>query len=795
MINRIDRRYSMSKSFRSGKILSLLLCTGMIASSLGGVYATESINGSINTMDFSSKRLLVGTGDSSAIRDGDTVLSEYGGMYLIQYDSEQEAAEAYNDYYGSVDYVEPDSVVFTASQEYDEMTMSEEVNPLRELQEEVQGVQDLSGTVALIDTGVGESSNVVDRVSVLGGDVADDNGHGSDMLSSMVEQNPDVQVLSIKAMNANGVGSISSVYSAMEYAIQSDVDYINLSLYTPKTQGSRILEDIIGVAIDRGITVIGAAGNSGNSADYYVPGCIEGAMIVGSANSDGTRREDSNYGSTVDYNVVANSTSEAAAKMSGYLSLHGVVSGVNGNDLIYSTDYEGNGGYGDNDEEDKDTIDCITVNTNDIAIIGHVLDDVWHIVAYDESTDFMMEYVNFEDNYVIKDAEGNVVDINTVKPNLDKKEFFEQKIKENKESIDQGVTVAGSIGEPEMREYYAENGTLSDVPDLHGLTRKQFVEFMEAEEANPNSWFLNTTYGDGNNVGIENGQNKVQCTGFVSEAIRMAMWNKLGVHVNSADIPGNGEGSNGVYGSMFQYNTHKYVIVCPVINVYTTEVDTFISAQKKCVDYILNSGIMTKGDLIWSYDVYKNGLDADGKINSDFNSYLDGTAYNRSLYNHIGIFWGNQSNENRFWHSTDCNKQDIDIGDVVYGLDDVLAPIGEYNMYSGRRLGTQISNIVPKIAACIWEVADWGQSTGSVSVQKSSANASITSGNGNYSLAGAVYGVYNDYGCTVEVGRITTDSSGYARKEGLTPGTYYVKEISASPGYLLDPQVYTINCN
>lgn len=791
MRNGIDRRYSMSKSFRSGKILSLLLCTGMVASSLGGVYATESVDSSVSTMDFSSKRLLVGTSDSSVIREGDTVLSEYGGMYLIQYNSEQEAAEAYSDYYGSVDYVEPDSVVFTASQEPTEITMSEGVNPLRELQEEVQGVQDLSGTVALIDTGAGESSNVVDKVSVLGEDVADDNGHGSEMLSAMVEQNPDVQVLSVKAMNANGVGTVSSVYSAVEYAIQSDVDYINLSLYTPKTQGSRILEDIIGVAIDRGITVVGAAGNSGNSAEYYVPGCVNDAIIVGSANIDGTRREDSNYGSTVDYNVVANSTSEAAAKMSGYLSLHGVVSGVNGNDLIYSTDYKGNGSS-QGTEGEKDTINCVTVNTDDIAIIGHVLDDVWHIVAYDESTDFMMEYVNFEDNYVIKDAEGNVVDINTVKPNLDKKEFFEQKIKENKESIDQGVTVAGSIGEPEMREYYAENGTLSEVPDLHGLTRKQFVEFMESEEANPSSWFLNTTYGDGNNVGIENGQNKVQCTGFVSESVRMAMWNKLGVHVNSADIPGDGQDSTGRHGSLFDYNTHKYVIVCPVINVYTIEVDMLINAQKKCVDYMLNSGILTKGDLIWSYDVYKNGLDADGKLNSDFNSYLDGTAYNRSSFNHIGIFWGNQSNENRFWHSTDCNKQDIDIGKVVYGMNGVLAPIGEYNMYSGRRLGTQISNIVPKIAACIWEVADWGVSTGSVSVQKSSANANITSGNGNYSLAGAVYGVYNDYGCTAEVGRITTDSSGYGTLGDLSLGTYYIKEISASPGYLLDPNIHTV---
>lgn len=80
-------------------------------------------------------------------------------------------------------------------------------------------------------------------------------------------------------------------------------------------------------------------------------------------------------------------------------------------------------------------------------------------------------------------------------------------------------------------------------------------------------------------------------------------------------------------------------------------------------------------------------------------------------------------------------------------------------------------------------------------IYKSSANSSITDGNSNYSLAGAVYGIYSNYACTAEVGRVTTDSTGHARKEGLTPGTYYVKEISASPGYLLDPQVHTINCN
>lgn len=43
--------------------------------------------------------------------------------------------------------------------------------------------------------------------------------------------------------------------------------------------------------------------------------------------------------------------------------------------------------------------------------------------------------------------------------------------------------------------------------------------------------------------------------------------------------------------------------------------------------------------------------------------------------------------------------------------------------------------------------------------------------------------------------RVTTDYTGHARKDGLTPGTYCVKEIPASQGYPLDPQVYTINCN
>lgn len=78
-------------------------------------------------------------------------------------------------------------------------------------------------------------------------------------------------------------------------------------------------------------------------------------------------------------------------------------------------------------------------------------------------------------------------------------------------------------------------------------------------------------------------------------------------------------------------------------------------------------------------------------------------------------------------------------------------------------------------------------------VVKTSANSAITNNNGNYSLAGAVYGVYRDYACSSEVGRITTDSSGRGRLNSLELGTYYVKELKASPGYGLDTNKYTVN--
>jgi hypothetical protein len=91
----------------------------------------------------------------------------------------------------------------------------------------------------------------------------------------------------------------------------------------------------------------------------------------------------------------------------------------------------------------------------------------------------------------------------------------------------------------------------------------------------------------------------------------------------------------------------------------------------------------------------------------------------------------------------------------------------------------------------------WG---GAIELQKLSASPAMTDGNACYSLAGATYGLYesqldaaND---TKRIHTFTTNSSGYGGKaEDLWFSTYYIKELTASPGYELDGRIYAVALN
>lgn len=82
----------------------------------------------------------------------------------------------------------------------------------------------------------------------------------------------------------------------------------------------------------------------------------------------------------------------------------------------------------------------------------------------------------------------------------------------------------------------------------------------------------------------------------------------------------------------------------------------------------------------------------------------------------------------------------------------------------------------------------------SINLTKTSANVSITDGDSGYSLAGAVYKIYNSSG--TEVASITTDSSGKGSSSAkLKNGTYTAVESKAPPGYALDTTRHTVRIN
>ena len=82
----------------------------------------------------------------------------------------------------------------------------------------------------------------------------------------------------------------------------------------------------------------------------------------------------------------------------------------------------------------------------------------------------------------------------------------------------------------------------------------------------------------------------------------------------------------------------------------------------------------------------------------------------------------------------------------------------------------------------------------SINLTKTSANISITNGDSGYSLAGAVYKIYNSSG--TEVASITTNSSGKGSSNvKLKNGTYTAVESKAPPGYALDTTRHTVKIN
>ena len=301
----------------------------------------------VSGIDFSSKQLLIGTEDENIFTWDTTVISAYNGIFLTEYGSEEETRNAYTYYYGKADFVDA-NITFTVSDDEDSKESEGSPKDTADLSEintgddAISNLNDMdttgtvpAGTIAVIDTGI-NGEGLVDSVSVIGDSTSDDNGHGTRMYGFIKAEYPNAKVISIKALGSDGKGQVSDVYAAIQYAIAKKVSVINLSISAYSTADNDVIRTAIEEAVAQGIVVVGAAGNDGKNVRYFIPGNIDLAVIVGASDGNGQRIAGSNYGSTVDYNVEAESTSEAAAKMSAVIARN---DGTN-TSKIFTTDYD-----------------------------------------------------------------------------------------------------------------------------------------------------------------------------------------------------------------------------------------------------------------------------------------------------------------------------------------------------------------------------------------------------------------------------------------------------------------------
>jgi len=335
-------------------------------------YFTEINESLVQTPD-----LLVQTNDPSIFTKNTNVVSNYDDVYVISCSSVEEARFVYSYYVDKVSNITDMSNVMSIATEDVEETeeVVEDVADLDNLNEGNDAIANLdnieisnySGYIALIDTGANADANF----SVVGDDTSDSNGHGTQMLNYIKEENPNAKVMSIKVFNGSST-SAADVYAGIKLAIDSNVSVINLSLVGANIEKNAIVKDAIQEAIDKGIVVIGAAGNYNTNAKSYIPGCIDSVITVGAANENGTKYSSSNF--NADIYVVATSTSEASARYTGMYTANNTE-----NDRVFTTLLSEDDVVEDTEEDTTENEEETEINDDLIAVVEHYTNGVLNV--------------------------------------------------------------------------------------------------------------------------------------------------------------------------------------------------------------------------------------------------------------------------------------------------------------------------------------------------------------------------------------------------------------------------------
>ncbi|MBA9084616.1 subtilisin family serine protease [Fontibacillus solani] len=202
--------------------------------------------------------------------------------------------------------------------------------------------------VAVFDTGISNHAdiNIAGGVSFVdtSNTYLDDKGHGTHIAGTIGALNneigvigsaPSAELYAVKVADSNGEGYISSVIQGIEWAINNEINIINMSFVT--SQYSEVLHEAIQEATSNGIIVIAAAGNQGTGDNTVLfPAKYPEVIAVGAVDQSHHRTYFSSIGEELDLVApgfgivsttkdgdygVSSGTSNAAAYVTGAAAL------------------------------------------------------------------------------------------------------------------------------------------------------------------------------------------------------------------------------------------------------------------------------------------------------------------------------------------------------------------------------------------------------------------------------------------------------------------------------------------
>jgi len=225
------------------------------------------------------------------------------------------------------------------------------------------GSQDIR--IAVLDTGIDLNhedlaGKVVASVNFTDSPIdADLNGHGTHIagiIAANMNNNlgitglvPDCQLLNVKVIGDDGKCKAFAVAEGIIWAVDHGARVINLSLTFIEPQ--QILEEAVNYAWSKGVVVVAAAGNDGDSTPMY-PAYYANCLAVTTTNMNDLLDHSANYGAWVDVaapgvSIYSTLPDNGYGYSSGTSMSTAYLTGVAGLLFTVATDVNGNGRLND----------------------------------------------------------------------------------------------------------------------------------------------------------------------------------------------------------------------------------------------------------------------------------------------------------------------------------------------------------------------------------------------------------------------------------------------------------------